>query len=158
MQLLGSLGMLPIRNISYLLPMCCSFWEKCINSQKSGLGCSTPLKDVWNNNEMLGIILFCGYHTSLYPAQTFASKSQNVANGITLVNWGHWKKYCSLTLKNLVGYSYLLAKYHVKIPREKKWSIPFLLRVNYLYILWRFQIREQSYCFECPILQCFRNK
>ena len=35
--------MLPIRNISYLLPMCCSFWEKCINSQKTGLGCSTPL-------------------------------------------------------------------------------------------------------------------
>ena len=35
--------MLPIRNISYLLPMCCSFWEKCKNSQKTGLGCSTPL-------------------------------------------------------------------------------------------------------------------
>ena len=36
--------MLPIKNISYLLPMCCSFWEKCKNSQKTGLGCSTPLK------------------------------------------------------------------------------------------------------------------
>ena len=36
-------GLSPIRNISYLLPMCCSFWEKCINSQKNGLGCSTPL-------------------------------------------------------------------------------------------------------------------
>ena len=36
--------MLPIRNISYLLPMCCSFWEKCMNSPKTGLGCSTPLK------------------------------------------------------------------------------------------------------------------
>ena len=35
--------MLPIRNISYLLPMCCSFWETCINSQKTGLGCSIPL-------------------------------------------------------------------------------------------------------------------
>ena len=35
--------MLPIRNISYLLPMCCSFWEKCKNSLKTGLGCSTPL-------------------------------------------------------------------------------------------------------------------
>ena len=35
--------MLPIRNISYLLPMCCSFWEKCKNSPKTGLGCSTPL-------------------------------------------------------------------------------------------------------------------
>ena len=33
-----------VRNISYLLPMCCSFWEKCINSQKTGLGCSTPLR------------------------------------------------------------------------------------------------------------------
>ena len=37
-------GLSPIRNISYLLPMCCSFWEKCINSQKNGLGCSTPLR------------------------------------------------------------------------------------------------------------------
>ena len=36
--------MLPIRNISYLLPMCCSFWEKCKKSLKTGLGCSTPLK------------------------------------------------------------------------------------------------------------------
>ena len=36
--------MLPIRNISYLLPMCCSFWEKYKNSPKTGLGCSTPLK------------------------------------------------------------------------------------------------------------------
>ena len=38
--------MLPIRNMSYLLPMCCSFWEKCKNSPKTGLGCSTPLKHV----------------------------------------------------------------------------------------------------------------
>ena len=36
--------MLPIRNKSYLLPMCCSFLEKCKNSPKTGLGCSTPLK------------------------------------------------------------------------------------------------------------------
>ena len=35
--------MLPIRNISYLLPICCSFWENCKNSPKTGLGCSTPL-------------------------------------------------------------------------------------------------------------------
>ena len=38
--------MLPIRNISYLLPMCCSFWEKCKNSPKTGLGCSTPLRRI----------------------------------------------------------------------------------------------------------------
>ena len=30
-----------LRNISYLLPMCCSFWEKCINSQKTGR-CAVP--------------------------------------------------------------------------------------------------------------------
>ena len=24
--------------------MCCSFWEKCKNSPKTGLGCSTPLR------------------------------------------------------------------------------------------------------------------
>ena len=35
--------MLPIRNISYLLPMCCSFGGKCKNSPKTGMGCSTPL-------------------------------------------------------------------------------------------------------------------
>ena len=35
--------MLPIRNISYLLPMLYSFWEKCKNSPKTDLGCSTPL-------------------------------------------------------------------------------------------------------------------
>ena len=38
--------MLPIRNISYLLPMCCSLWEKCKNSPKTGLGCSTPLTSI----------------------------------------------------------------------------------------------------------------
>ena len=36
--------MLPIRNITYLSPMCCDFCEKCINSQKIVLGCSSPLK------------------------------------------------------------------------------------------------------------------
>ena len=44
-------GLSPIRNISYLLPMCCSFWEKCINSQKNGLGCSTPLKNKQSNKQ-----------------------------------------------------------------------------------------------------------
>ena len=40
--------MLPIRNTSYLLPICCSFWEKCKNSPKAGLGCSTPLNlTIW---------------------------------------------------------------------------------------------------------------
>ena len=38
--------MLPIRNISYLLPMFCSFWEKYKNSPKTGLGCSTPLTKI----------------------------------------------------------------------------------------------------------------
>ena len=41
--------MLPIRNTSYLLPMCCSFWEKCINSQKTGQRCSTPLNSILSN-------------------------------------------------------------------------------------------------------------
>ena len=36
--------MLPIRNISHLSPMCCNFWEKCLNSHKIGQGCSTPLR------------------------------------------------------------------------------------------------------------------
>ena len=56
--------MLPIRNISYLSPTCCSFQEKCINSHKSDLGCSTPLKQkfwaetsdcskwTWSNNNI----------------------------------------------------------------------------------------------------------
>ena len=29
--------------------MCCYFWEKCINSRKSGLGCRTPLSN-WNSD------------------------------------------------------------------------------------------------------------
>ena len=37
--------MLPIRIISYLSPMCYNFWEKCTNSHKIGLGCSTPLRN-----------------------------------------------------------------------------------------------------------------
>ena len=35
--------MLPFRNISYLSPMCCNFWEKSVNSHKTGQRCSTPL-------------------------------------------------------------------------------------------------------------------
>ena len=48
--------MLPIRNISYLLPMCCSLWEKCKNSPKTGLGCSTPLSSEF---PFMKFILFC---------------------------------------------------------------------------------------------------
>ena len=75
--------MLPIRNISYLLPMCCSFWEKCINSQKTGLGCSTPLRkkewkgrkgkngkekrNIFNSDESI-VSIHCGeYCTGLNP-------------------------------------------------------------------------------------------
>ena len=39
-------GMLPIRNISYLLPMCSNFLRKCINSQQSGQGCCTSLRQI----------------------------------------------------------------------------------------------------------------
>ena len=35
--------MSPIRNISYLSPMCCNFCEICIKSHKIDQGCSTPL-------------------------------------------------------------------------------------------------------------------
>ena len=38
------LGLLSIRNISYLSSICCNFWEKCINSHKICQGCSTPLR------------------------------------------------------------------------------------------------------------------
>ena len=27
----------------YLSPMCCNFWDKCVNSHKIGQGCGTPL-------------------------------------------------------------------------------------------------------------------
>ena len=36
------LGMLPERNLSYLSPMCCNFWEKYINSHKIGQGAVPP--------------------------------------------------------------------------------------------------------------------
>ena len=42
--------MLLIRNISYLLPMCCNFSEKYKNSPKTGLGCSTPLSAIIRKN------------------------------------------------------------------------------------------------------------
>ena len=31
--------------------MCCSFWEKCINSQKNGQRCSTPLRKILYTNK-----------------------------------------------------------------------------------------------------------
>ena len=65
-------GLSPIRNISYLLPMCCSFWEKCINSQKNGLGCSTPLmkRGLWSR-------LFQGL-TILGGGRVYASTSVHI--------------------------------------------------------------------------------
>ena len=53
--------MLPVRNISYSLPMCCSFWENCINSHKTGQGCSTPSikvlnkANVWNGEVLQSV-------------------------------------------------------------------------------------------------------
>ena len=59
--------MLPIRNISYLLPMCCSFWEKCINSQKTGLVCSTPALNDYTANVMLHLDASLIRHTNVRP-------------------------------------------------------------------------------------------
>ena len=70
--------MLPIRNMSSLLPMFCSFWEKCKNSPKTGLGCSTPLnkrmKHHWVQNAALRALLrhvlpnYISFTTSLISA------------------------------------------------------------------------------------------
>ena len=38
--------MLPITNLSYLLPMCCSFWEKMHKQSKNWSGVKYPLKVV----------------------------------------------------------------------------------------------------------------
>ena len=38
--------MLPIRNISYLSPMYCSFWEKCKKQSKNWPGVQYPLKEL----------------------------------------------------------------------------------------------------------------
>ena len=41
--------------ISYFSPICCNYWDKCINSHKIGQGCSTPLKrykKFWSKNEI----------------------------------------------------------------------------------------------------------
>ena len=53
--------MLPIRNISYLLLMRCSFWQKCKNSPKTGLGCSTPLRDCTVRNLPLFNLRFSNF-------------------------------------------------------------------------------------------------
>ena len=60
--------MLPIRNISYLLPMCCSFWEKCKNSPKTSLGCSTPLmySSCLKCLSFIGLLLVLISYTSHY--------------------------------------------------------------------------------------------
>ena len=66
--------MLPLRNISYLLPMCCSFREKCKNSPKTGLGCSTPLM-VKNCNVRKCCVLF----TSLLITWIFINIKSNLS-------------------------------------------------------------------------------
>ena len=58
--------MLPIRNISYLLPMCCSFWEKCKNSPKTSLGCSTPL----TTTNLIDISIWYCFHNKISNANT----------------------------------------------------------------------------------------
>ena len=79
--------MLPIRNISYLLPMCCSFGEKCKNSPKTGLGCSTPLRalmgmcDYYNGKEYFDI----EWHQGKVRGLAFSSE------GGYQINWGGHK-------------------------------------------------------------------
>ena len=68
-------GLSPIRNISYLLPMCHSFWEKCINSQKNGMGCSTPLTaHSWQ--KWKSTFLSCPRH-EIYREETVCVKNSN---------------------------------------------------------------------------------
>ena len=52
--------MLPIRNIPYLWPMCCRFWEKWKNSPKPCLGCSTPLLKLLAQRLVLYFVFFSG--------------------------------------------------------------------------------------------------
>ena len=51
-------GMLPIRNISYLLPMCCSLWEKMQKQSKNWPGVQYPLKTSYPCFFQLSSILF----------------------------------------------------------------------------------------------------
>ena len=60
--------MLPIRNISYLLLMCCSFWEKCKNSPKTGLGCSTPLSFMYRAQHYIATAHAALGDTAQHPA------------------------------------------------------------------------------------------
>ena len=71
--------MLPIRNISYLLPMCCSFWEKCKKSLKTGLGCSTPLT------------LWSGFNIVLLAWAWRCTQSQGAEQNKTIMwSWSLW--------------------------------------------------------------------
>ena len=65
--------MLPIRNISYLSPICCNFWGKYINSHKIGQGCSTPLTS-------LSSVKWVGFRLGLQ----ILTSSQNVAQNAFL--------------------------------------------------------------------------
>ena len=60
--------MLPIRNISYLSPMCCNFWEKCINSHKIDQGCSNPLKPASNVLDVFSCFQKCHKEWTKMPS------------------------------------------------------------------------------------------
>ena len=111
--------MLPIRNISNLSPMCCNFWEKCINSHKIGQGCSTPLSlepksdfKVW-------------FH--LYIIWGDNSNSQTVEfhslHHMSLCKY-YWGKYVVLLILNI--------KHHqLKKKRKEKWILSTWLQLDF---------------------------
>ena len=84
--------MLPIRNISYLLPMCCSFWEKCKNSPKTDLGCSTPLSylsfQFWNKPICLNSDHDCsGRSTQVQNGNYWLQEIDNPHDSVNHFNW-----------------------------------------------------------------------
>ena len=142
--------MLPIRNIFYLSPMCCSFWEKFKNSPKSALGCSTPLRVFLSKGQITLSVCFENLRSCMCTTLVFEclpsplrhslalevgdhEKSNIVFNFVVqlqpLVEVSHksWSRYWKDILtfvKNLKGYSVILTTYfydmNQKVYKQKK--------------------------------------
>ena len=129
--------MLPIKNISYLLPMCCSFWEKCKNSPKTGMGCSTPL-----TNKMLNFFWISHLHLVLQNKKviyfmTFHDRLTSEADptpiGVTwlqsynLTSVDLWPWYVTFDFMNLRRLPCYIHK-----PIGSKWTSTFQMRLIYI--------------------------
>ena len=85
------LGMLPIRNISYLPPMCYNFWEKCINSHKIGQGCSNKKFHIILGISLLHPVVFLWFYEGWFHFAYFETVT------VRMISSWQWRQ-CDLKL------------------------------------------------------------